>query len=387
MAIFKSGDVYGAHVWVNAVRVATKSGFRTKAAAKDWHDETKRLHKAGDPRVTQPKRSMDDLFNAFIEKHCAGISPQSARRYRSDIEHGLRPYFGRMQLSAVSAEAIETFKVTLAGRPPSGANQVLETLRTVIRKGVKWKWFAESPWDGVEFFKEPEQAFQWWQEREHIGRFLAVAEARSRFYPIYLTALETGMRYGEIVALRKEDIDFDAGRIHVQRQWVHTEKKYGPPKHGKNRFIDFDPNGRLAQVLKRSCLRSPSPELVFCSRNAKQLTYSSVAQKSFKSMQHKAGVPVISFHDMRHTFASWYMRTHDNIWDLKCILGHADIATTQRYAHHGSQQRRAPLGMAEMVSAKPAQQPTPQPPAPVVALPERVTQNSHSRGVLRLVKS
>jgi len=57
----------------------------------------------------------------------------------------------------------------------------------------------------------------------------------------------------------------------------------------------------------------------------------------------RAGVPIIRFHDLRHTFASWYMIEVGDIWSLKGILGHVDVQTTQRYAHLSQRHQRMPI--------------------------------------------
>ena len=75
-----------------------------------------------------------------------------------------------------------------------------------------------------------------------------------------------------------------------------------------------------------------------------------LAGPCFSNIVKKARVPKIRFHDLRHTFASWYMIEIDEIWALKSILGHCDIRTTQRYAHHSKSRKRKTLEFSKKSS-------------------------------------
>ena len=84
-------------------------------------------------------------------------------------------------------------------------------------------------------------------------------------------------------------------------------------------------------------------EIIFITSRGKRVTNRALAEACFKNIARKAHIPIISFHGLRHTFASWYMIEIDEIWALKSILGHSDIRTTQRYAHHSASRRRKTL--------------------------------------------
>lgn len=77
-------------------------------------------------------------------------------------------------------------------------------------------------------------------------------------------------------------------------------------------------------------------------RTGRRLGARKLAGYFFPQAVVRAGVPRIRFHDLRHTFASWYMIRQDDIWSLKGILGHVDVQTTQKYAHLSSRYQRIP---------------------------------------------
>ena len=161
------------------------------------------------------------------------------------------------------------------------------------------------------------------------------------------------MRLGEIVGLSKQDIDFERGKIRVWRQWSDIYGRFGPCKFDIERWIDFDREGHLATVLKEAMVQSPDSEAIFVTSTGRRVTNRALAERYFKNIVRHAKVPPISFHGMRHTFASWYMIDVDDIWALKNILGHSDIQTTQRYAHHSKRQRRTPLNLTSQSGALP----------------------------------
>jgi len=342
MSIFRHGDCWRARVHLNGKAVASKTGFTTKALAKKWHDE--QLAAFGDNRVAQPKRSFDELVEKYKADHLGKQSPGTQRRYLLEIEERISPFFRFVPVEGLTLDLLDTFRDKI-GREckPRQANYCLSLLSSILSRGVRWRWLRTG--HTFEPFDVEAQNYEWWDDKVYITRFLQMAKAKSKFYRLYYLALASGMREGELVALWKTDIDFGSGRIFVQRKWDLAKKDYGLPKHGKTRYIDFDPKGELARILSEAVGVSRHKELVFPSRGGRPLSRGCFAEKVFKSLAARANVPVIAFHGLRHGFASWYMLQHDNIWALKEILGHSDIKTTQRYAHHSAKNRKAPLDL------------------------------------------
>lgn len=150
-----------------------------------------------------------------------------------------------------------------------------------------------------------------------------MSQARhDRYYAAYLLALEWGLRLGEVVGLSKQDVDFRSHQIHVHRQWLDKERRYGPTKHGRTRHVSFHPDSELAVVLKEAINSSPHIEAIFVTGTGNRIGNRKLSGYYFQRMILAAQVKRIRFHDLRHTFASWYMINSGEIWDLKQILGH-----------------------------------------------------------------
>ena len=183
--------------------------------------------------------------------------------------------------------------------------------------------------------------YTWWQNKEDIMKFLSVAQ-HDPYYLAYRLGLECGMRLGEIVGLTKDAIDLQNCLIHVYKQWIGKDKVYGPPKHGKSRYIRFERDSELYTLLEKAVTTDPQEDRFFLAKEGGILSGQKLSSVYFKKLIAKSGVPKIRFHDLRHTFASWYMMVSDNIWELKGILGHSDIQTTQKYAHLSSNGQGVP---------------------------------------------
>lgn len=340
MAIFKFKGSYKAEVFVSGKKVATKYGFKNKSEARLWHDAFKATY---DPSKIKdgPKLKMDDLLRQFEATHLKTIKYATAERYRVDIRYRIEPFFRFFDLQKIDIALIERFRADLIEKQklkPKTINNCTDTLRLILNKGVKWGMLVKNPFD-MDRLKVPEQNYEWWERREQVQAFLQVA-AKTRYYPLYLTALETGMRLGEIVGLSKGDVSFDRMQIRVHRQWLDKEKRYGPCKANNVRTIPMSEG--LADVLKGAIEASPNHEAIFVTRTGRRAGARKVSGEHFPRLIGLAGVPEITFHGLRHTFASHFMINGGSIWDLRQILGHADIKMTQRYAHLSPLNLKAP---------------------------------------------
>ena len=187
-----------------------------------------------------------------------------------------------------------------------------------------------------------DQKFDWWENKEHIQAFLEAAKG-DRYHAAYRLALECGLRLGEIVGLSKQDINFERNQIHIHRQWLNRLECYGPTKGRRERFVYLNPYSDLKDVLKQAIKNSPDKEAIFVTARGVRVKPVHLAGRHFPKVVKIADVPKIRFHDLRHTFASWYMIEVGDIWALKGILGHVDVQTTQRYAHLSDRHQKAPV--------------------------------------------
>jgi integrase len=149
-----------------------------------------------------------------------------------------------------------------------------------------------------------------------------------------VTALKTGLRVGELLALKWEDLDLVAGRLVVRRTlWRDQE---GAPKSGRMREVPLS-NEAIATLKAHRHLKG---KYVFCESDGRRLTHSRVKEVVPRTCT-RAGLPTrLTTHDLRHTFASHLVGRGVALKAVQELLGHATIEMTMRYAHLSPDVRR-----------------------------------------------
>jgi len=149
---------------------------------------------------------------------------------------------------------------------------------------------------------------------------------------LYLTAAWTGLRQGELLALRWRDIDFAGQRVNVRRAWSQAAQTEKSPKSGKVRSVPL-----VAELiaplggLSRRGYFTGEEDLVFCSEvGATWTPGGSASAIRPRSRPSAEGCPL---HDLRHCFGSVAVRAFP-LSDVQAMLGHAHVTTTMRYVHH-----------------------------------------------------
>ncbi|MCA9633621.1 MAG: tyrosine-type recombinase/integrase [Myxococcales bacterium] len=142
-----------------------------------------------------------------------------------------------------------------------------------------------------------------------------------------LTQLITGIRFGELRALRKEDLDLHAPGLHIRRS--QTRRTISTPKNGKARFQVL-PRG-LADELKVWMMKT-SGQLLFPSERGLPLPNNTL-NRAYTKLAEEAGVRRITSHGARHTSGSSYAVMGAGQKMIATMLGHADTSATERYTH------------------------------------------------------
>lgn len=152
------------------------------------------------------------------------------------------------------------------------------------------------------------------------------------FYPMLFTALFTGMRRGELLALMWDSINWVKGKITVDKNYVNG--RLGSPKSSKNRYVDM--SDELARVLKEWRLACPNSELnlVFPNSEGKYQSADNMIKRRFIPSLSRAGIDSIRFHDLRHTYASLLLANGAPMKYVQTQLGHASITMTMDLYTH-----------------------------------------------------
>ena len=222
-------------------------------------------------------------------------------------------FFGNINISEITPLDIEKYKQFRKGTvKPATVNRDLEFLRSVFNKGIEWGKALHNPVSKFKRLKEPAYRLSYLLLDE-IDRLIHAAAHHIK--PIIITALHIGMRRGEILKLKWENIDFNNCLIEV----VET-------KNNEKRYIPID--STLMATLENIARRIDS-NYVFCNKESKPYTD---IKNSFRFALKRANIENFRFHDLRHTFASHLIMSGADLMTAKELLGHKSIKMTLRYS-------------------------------------------------------
>jgi integrase len=150
---------------------------------------------------------------------------------------------------------------------------------------------------------------------------------------LYLAAVMTGMRQGELLALRWQDVDWSAQRVRVNRNYVNG--KFGTPKSRRGRSVPLaDRLGGELDLLYRASAYRAHDDLVFANPHTGKPMNGHTLTRTFQSALEAAGVRRVRFHDMRHTFGTRMAAAGVPMRTLQEWMGHQDFRTTLIYADY-----------------------------------------------------
>jgi integrase len=265
--------------------------------------------------------------DTFLELY-SRPNKRAPKRDETSLTQHLKPFFKDKGLAEITAQDIEAYKAMRAAEvEPGTINRELACLRTLLNKAVEWGKLESNPMAKVRRFKEPPPRDRF-LTREEARRLVDAAGPSLR--PIVIVALGTGMRRGEIFALKWTDLDFARGIISIMMS-----------KSGKPRKVPM--SGAVAEALGAVPRRG---EFVF-GVPGKSVTS---MMDAFRAACAAAKITGFRLHDCRHTFASRALERGADLVSVSKILGHSSIAMTAKYLHaSGEGQRRAAELMGEFL--------------------------------------
>jgi integrase len=339
--------------WVWSVRDGKKISrrFRNYDEAKSWRSDASGMVRRG-TMAAPTQRTLADAAADLVEGMRSGTirrkdgqpyKPSAIRCYGSDLRRFVLPELGPHRLGDIRRRDLQRLVDELVGRGLSGSKvrNVFVPVQTIYRVAARRDEVTVNPTADLQL--------------PAIGdardRVASPAEAHTLIEPLHeddqalwATAFFGGLRRGELRGLRCEDVDFDAGVIHVRRGWDDVEGAIGPKSRKGERSVPIP--AELERRLRAHVLRSGrrGTDLLFGITDARPFrprdvtarahgAWAAVAVGAFLRRQSVAELEPITLHECRHTYVSLMHAAGCSLEEIGDYVGHSSSYMTDRYRH------------------------------------------------------
>lgn len=323
-----------------------KRGLKTEKEAK------KALRKAemlfdNNGYVEDDRTTLREFMNYWLDNYAKiSTTPKTFEGYDYIIRKHLGPGLGLKKLSKLSPMDLQKYYTDKIneGMSAQSVKHHHRLLSKILKDAVLWQkinrnvaTLAKPP--------KPQKVEMRTLDPKQVSTLLSVAKESEVYYPVIFTAVHTGLRRGEILGLRWQDVDLKNGVLYVQ-QTLQSVSKLGlvfkPPKSGKGRPVKM--TGQHLNLLKQinneqnqnKLLYGPDynkKDLVFIQVNGNPIQPSELTRE-YKKILKKACLPSIRFHDLRHTHATLMLQKGIHPKIVAERLGHSSIKITlDIYSH------------------------------------------------------
>ena len=328
----------GAEQYEREVResLLAKSSISLRQAEKKRLQRIK-LQEAGQSKVP----TLDGFAPEFIKVYAhANNKPSEVYSKTMALQNHLLPAFSTRKLDKIMTRDIEAFKAAMIdkGLAPKTINNVLAVLGKMLKTAKVWNLLQAVP--EIKLLRLPilEHSFLSFAE----GNQLIAAVDTKMFRAMVTLALRTGLRLGELRALRWQDVDLRNARLVVRR--AAWQNLVGVPKSGRARGVGL--SGQVVCALQ--ALEQRGGDLtVFCDDKEQMLTKGACKWPLYRGCDASGLGRRIGWHVLRHTFASHLAMRGVALKVIQELLGHSDMKMTMRYAHLTPQVRHAAIELLD----------------------------------------
>lgn len=302
------------------------------------------------------KLTVGQWLDIWSEEYLGGLKPRTVESYRCQINTHIRPTLGMIQLEQLNAHTVQHFYNDLRGKglAPKSVKIVHGVLHRALQQAAAIGYLRTNPSEACKLPRVVKKEIKPLDD-DTIQQFMGAARGH-RFELIYLVALFTGMREGEVLGLSWDRIDFDRGTLLIDRQLQRAKGADGVRRYSlvplkNDRWRRITPANFVMELLRRQQRRQAewrlragpvweNSDLVFTTELGGHLSPYTVYH-NFKRLAASIGIPEARVHDLRHSYAVAAIKSGDDIKTVQGNLGHATASfTLDIYGHVTDQMKR-----------------------------------------------
>jgi integrase len=309
---------------------------KTQKVVRDWLLEKRKSLKDG-LLVESENITVEQFFDRFMNDVAAHtLRTRTIESYTYLINKHIKPEIGPIKLAKLCPDHLQNLysQKLDEGLSERTVHYIHAVIRRILNQAVKWGLIVRSVTDLVEPPK-PKKRIPKTLSEGQAKKFLETVKDH-RWYPLYVLAITTGMRQGELLGLHWEDVDLERSVLHVRHALqvvVGQGLELTQPKTEKAKrtvaLSDF-----AVEVIHEYEKEVETPQgLMFATSSGKPVSPRNVLRHFHETLE-KAGLPRMRFHDLRHTAASLLLKEQVHPKVVQEMLGHSTITLTlDTYSH------------------------------------------------------
>lgn len=291
--------------------------------------------------------TVGDYLDNWLRDSVGGtVRDRTFERHEQIVRLHIKPTLGRLKLKALAPAHVQgLYRDRLdSGLAPATVQKIHVVLHKALSQAMMWSLVPRNATEAVTAPRPTQKEIRP-LDRKQVKALLEAA-CEDRLEALYVLAVTTGMRQGELLGLKWEDVDLAHGTIRVRRTLTRKGGRLllGEPKTRKSRRT-IQLAGRALGALKVHCKAQLEERmahvgpwedhgLVFATQAGTLINPSNLTKRSFKPLLEKAGLPRVRFHDLRHTAATLLLMQSVHPKYVQELLGHSTIAITlDTYSH------------------------------------------------------
>ncbi|MFA6348646.1 MAG: tyrosine-type recombinase/integrase [Candidatus Paceibacterota bacterium] len=345
MAVRKIKNSWWIDFWFNYVRYRKRSPENSRAAALAYEVVLRRKLAHGEDINAKPNES-GQTFAQFAQRWfdeyvISNNKASECQTKRYILRSSLLPFFGKMPLGQITAHDVERYKAHALqkGAARKTVNNRLTVLNTCLTTAYEWLQLESTPPRIKRLVCPPPETNYLSEADAKLLLIGAKGMLNGVLYDLILTGLRTGMRLGELRGLQWTSIDWQNQNLVVRHSLVDRAKTLTSPKSNRERPIPLDVD--VYDILLR---RQRKSGFVFADERQHPFSACRLGAALTRACK-KAGIRRITWHALRHTFASHLSMKGVPLNTIKELLGHTSIMTTMRYAHVAPSSYRAAIDL------------------------------------------